>query len=443
MRPHKRLAALLPVALLAAGCNKQIQPGDISSLPIVSSTFTVSGTVDTTVDLVVPAPNDGVLKDVTGREGMRVRSGQVLARLSNNDVLLRSDLCARKLAVLIARRQSILQNAGLAASPPAPVDHSADIAAAQSDVNLAASQLQSARQSLRDRTDLRAAVGLADNNVQAAQDALAASLAQVQAADREQPLETDRYQSVKRLYEGQAASREELRTANERLQAATATANTARAAYNRDLLALQAVQSADADARRRWRNPSDLKNLVLAAQARYIDSVAAYRRALQDARQPPAPAQAPPDLGSLDTDIVQAQADLAYAQQDVHHLEILAPITGTLSDWQGDDGENVITGQPLGHVVDLERLKVTCDVRPDDALYLLPGQAVLVIPGGPNQHPLKGKVSNINPSIDPNLGTQKVTISVFDGRHELVIGGEAVVRPVNPPAKGRKTGKRA
>lgn len=436
------LAPALACGLLLAGCHQPSTTTDGTN-PIVQTesvtNYNITGTVDTTVRRGVTTPNAGVLEAVVGRNGLRVASGQALAKLQAGDVYLRRSLAQQKLASIIRQRSAILDRWRLENGVPrgstaaVPQDRSADILAAKVSMQYAATELQRARSAASGRTDLRAAVSNADLSVASAQQNMAGDLAAVRAAESQLPIAQTRYNSLKRLYGEQAASREELRTALGLLQDAAGKVDTTRATYNRDLLTLYAARRAAADARNRLNNPDDLRTQVLAAQEHYAQSVLAYRRALTPTGATPTTPEGvrlPPDTSAVDTDIIVAKADLANAESDVQRLVIRAPMDGTVTDWTAKVGENVQAGQSLGSVVDLKQLTVTVEVSPQLIPYMLTGTRLRVTLQGPSHSEFEGKVEAISPTLDPQTNKQKVEISVYDKEEKLSPGADVTVEPV-------------
>jgi multidrug resistance efflux pump len=427
--------ALISAVLSLSGCNRGKKPSDVNDMPSAPTQLSLTGTVEAPIKGSIVAPAAGILTKVLGKEQMRVTPGQIVAQISNKSLLLQLEAAEKRLQALYRQRQRMIDNYNRQRSGQA-VRHvrQADIIAALADLRFATVQLNAARQALKDRSDLQAAVQSAQNGVQNAQQTFDASAAAVKAAEQQLPIEQDRYNSVKKLYDNQAVTREELRAAEERLQTAINAVNNARAAYNRDLIALESAKNNMDDAQKKFREAKELKSAFYSAQARYQQSAASYRKALEP---PDAAPVNPPDVDSLDTQIVDAQADIVSIQQQVADLNIVAPMSGVLTDWAGEEGEYLQAGQSLGTVVNLEKLKVTTDVRPSIGLFLSPGKTVQIVIEGPPRQEFKGQVESINPILDEQKGTQKITIA-FNNPKKQVLPGTEVSIEIDTGKKGKK-----
>jgi multidrug resistance efflux pump len=245
------------------------------------------------------------------------------------------------------------------------------------------------------------------------------------------------YNSIKQVYQEQAASVQELRDALADLQKQNAALNQASAEHSRDLLALAAARQALSQAVAHYNHPQELQDQVLAAQERYDQAVVGYHKVMADANAPVAGPTtvvttggvSAPDTTALDADIVQAQSDVAIAEEDVRRLNIVAPMDGTVVDWQATQGQNIQGGQALGSVVDLKHLKVYAEVRPQLAEYMLPGSTVKVVMPGPDQRKFEGRV--VGAGLIDQTGQQKITINVTDPDEELVPGSTVTVQTEN------------
>ena len=211
----------LSSVLLLGGChrgsNNEVNLANPDSMPVMSSNIKVPGVVDTTQRMVIAAPNQGVLTQILVGTGKWVSVGDVLARLNAQDATIRRDQAAQRLAAVQREKQEVLarwraqQRMGQGVRPaPATTrsDRSADIAAANVNLEYAKAELARAKAAYSSREDLRDAVTNADFSVQAAEQAVDGSLSRMKAAEANLPLAENRHVAVKQLYDDGNASRE-------------------------------------------------------------------------------------------------------------------------------------------------------------------------------------------------------------------------------------------
>ena len=430
------VCGILACGALLSGCaQKAPGPADVGAMAAVSPTLDQPGTVDIRNQMVISSPDRGVIGAVMVQDGKSVASGEAVSRLNDPDAIIRRDMAQRKLALFIKERNDTLaRSRGVrptSAPVPASSSRATDIMAAKVNMQYAKAALDNARQEYNSKSDLRDAVTNADIAVRTAQQAVDSSYGQLKAAESDLPAQEARHEAVKRLYATHDASQEELRTAMQQVQQASAAVDTARAGYNRDLLALWAARQQAAEARQRLSSPTSLRSNLLAAEDRYAQSVVAYRRAMQG-QGPVAQAQesgGPPDTSGIDQSIVEAQSDLLAAQEAVQRLNIQSPMAGTIYNWNTTVGETVQAGQALGWVADLTHLKVTTDVSPSVAAFLPPGTSVDIVVKMPSERVYHGgRVAAASPIIDQNTGKQRITIFIDDPTQTLEPGSSVVVK---------------
>ena len=135
---------------------------------------------------------------------------------------------------------------------------------------------------------------------------------------------------------------------------------------------------------------------VAARQRQLLSTEGTSERGLQEAEQ---------RLSEATTALAATRASRAY-------LDVVAPLTGTLTGFAARVGQAVDATTVLGQVVDLGRLVVTADVPATEARTLAPGARADV---GREGATVRGTVSTIAKEVDPQTGTTRVTVMLASG----------------------------
>lgn len=118
------------------------------------------------------------------------------------------------------------------------------------------------------------------------------------------------------------------------------------------------------------------------------------------------------------TGLDQAEVDYRRAVKDLEETAVRAPFGGRIADVKLVAGQYVGEGEEAVTVVDMNPMKVSVQVLGTEVVYLDEGHAARVeftaFPG----RPFTGKIETINPLIDPETNTARVTVHVSnaDGR---------------------------
>ncbi len=112
------------------------------------------------------------------------------------------------------------------------------------------------------------------------------------------------------------------------------------------------------------------------------------------------------------------------------HLTISSPISGTVVHKNATEGMYVSTGTTIYIVADLSRLWVQLQAYESDLPWLKLGQAVEFTGESYSGETFKGKISFIDPVVDPNTRTVRVRLDVSntDGRLKPEMFVRAVVK---------------
>lgn len=134
-------------------------------------------------------------------------------------------------------------------------------------------------------------------------------------------------------------------------------------------------------------------------------------------------------LGIPDAEITRMEA----ADRPTRNVSIRSPFSGTVLERIASEGSYVTVGGPLYRIADLTRLWVQLDAYESDLPRLAVGQAVaLEVEAFPGRA-FEGRVSFVDPVLDPRRRTARVRVEVSNSELELRPGMfvEAVVRGGN------------
>lgn len=161
--------------------------------------------------------------------------------------------------------------------------------------------------------------------------------------------------------------------------------------------------------------------LALAAQAAALRRAQAeYQvRVLGDEEIADARVRAARDsLARAFTGLDQAEVDYRRAVRDLAETAVRAPFAGRIADVKLVAGQYAGEGEEAVTVIDMNPMKVSVQVLGTEVVYLDEGHAARVeftaFPG----RPFTGKIETINPIVDPETNTSRVTVHVSnaDGR---------------------------
>lgn len=104
-----------------------------------------------------------------------------------------------------------------------------------------------------------------------------------------------------------------------------------------------------------------------------------------------------------------ARAELAAIRQDIDNTTIRAPFEGVLDRRDVDVGDYLSPGQPVGRVVDTERLRVIINVAQQDIGRVRPGSAATVLLGDGTR--MTGEVIFVARAADTDTRTFRVEVA--------------------------------
>lgn len=127
----------------------------------------------------------------------------------------------------------------------------------------------------------------------------------------------------------------------------------------------------------------------------------------------------------------QAQkTDYELAQLQIKYAQIRAPISGIISDRMIKVGNMINTDQEVYQITDFDPLLAILNVPEHEMHKLGKGQSALIQVDAIANQVFEGKVLRISPTVNPETGTFKVTVSIKDESRRLKPGMFGRVRIV-------------
>jgi RND family efflux transporter MFP subunit len=114
---------------------------------------------------------------------------------------------------------------------------------------------------------------------------------------------------------------------------------------------------------------------------------------------------------TLKNDLKSAEAEEGLARTNLSYTRVTAPFSGSIVSRLVGVGQNIVVGTPLFRLSDFDPLLARIHVPARQFNMLKPEQPVdLVLESDGTR--LEGRIKLINPTIDPNTGTIKVTVEI-------------------------------
>lgn len=120
--------------------------------------------------------------------------------------------------------------------------------------------------------------------------------------------------------------------------------------------------------------------------------------------------------------LAQAQAQLAQAQEQLGNTRITAPFTGVVSEKPFSAGDVVQPGTALYTIVDPSSLELEASVPAAQLAALRIGSPVTFTVNGLPQRAFEGRITRINPAVDPATRQVRVYAEIPNTEGELVAG---------------------
>jgi RND family efflux transporter MFP subunit len=132
--------------------------------------------------------------------------------------------------------------------------------------------------------------------------------------------------------------------------------------------------------------------------------------------------QADWNLSAAETQLADARARAVSASKQLARTVIQAPFAGIVSERPVNLGDIVQVGTPLFTVVDPSSLKLEGSVPAEGLEQLRIGTPVIFSVAGGGGAPLRGRISRINPVVDPATRQVRVTAAIPNTAGRLVAG---------------------
>ncbi|MDT4898906.1 MAG: hypothetical protein QOH25_3983 [Acidobacteriota bacterium] len=135
----------------------------------------------------------------------------------------------------------------------------------------------------------------------------------------------------------------------------------------------------------------------------------------------------PTDRALAESRAVQAQDRLANLDAQLSYATIRAPLTGVVTDQFQFEGEFAASGAKLFTISDISEVIVKAQFADTVVAHLKVGDAATVIPTDHSSEQMKGQVSLVSRSSDPQNRTVEVWVNLANGAGLLRAGGAAQV----------------
>jgi len=119
-----------------------------------------------------------------------------------------------------------------------------------------------------------------------------------------------------------------------------------------------------------------------------------------------------------------AQADVALREAEINldRTSVRAPFPGRIADLRVVEGQHASPGTELMTVVDLDPIKVEVQVLEAEIGYLSEGRRATVTFAAFPAETFSGRISTINPVVDPDTRTARVTVRLSNPRGRIKPG---------------------
>ena len=120
--------------------------------------------------------------------------------------------------------------------------------------------------------------------------------------------------------------------------------------------------------------------------------------------------------------VTQAENAVTRARLNLQYTNIRAPFSGRVADLEAEVGQRVGGGQTVLRILDDRRMKVEVAVVESEMVKMRPGATALIRITALDDAVVEGRIHSVNPSVDRELGTGRVTVTVPNPQGRLVSG---------------------
>lgn len=128
------------------------------------------------------------------------------------------------------------------------------------------------------------------------------------------------------------------------------------------------------------------------------------------------------DVRAASSGLAQSEQRLERSRLAIEKTRIAAPFSGCVADLTVEAGQQIGPGDALMTLLQDDRLKVDVDVLEADIVRVRRGAPTRVRIPSADGLVLEGSVYTVNPRIDPETGTGRVTVAIPNPRHLLLTG---------------------
>lgn len=120
--------------------------------------------------------------------------------------------------------------------------------------------------------------------------------------------------------------------------------------------------------------------------------------------------------------LARAEIALREARLDLEGTVLRAPFAGRVADLRATSGAWIAAGEEILTVVDIRPIRVEVQVVESELAWIAPGRSAAVrLPAFPDET-FRGRIVSINPVVDPEARTARVTVEIANPRGRILPG---------------------